>query len=423
MIARRCESARTRAVRSLGLCLVLLLAGPGRLAAQDSASRLFSGSADSGWPAPSETTSLRRSPPIYHLLPEESRTHEPWIAAADLGTDSPLSLGLGPGRPTETPLTSADAFSLRATEPASRRQLCPTHRLLPADSGECEQRTAFADLTLDPPPQLESPEAEVPRSAFMERHRVLLTTLIPVAGLVFVTANSLLGYETQSFRIHHEGWFGENTTNGGADKASHLTDYFILTNLYQDVYRMLGYSENAAILWGFGMAIATGLANEVSDGFTKHGFSFEDLAMDAAGATAASLVTRTHTRDLLGMRTSHIPGSSYTHDVYSADLKLSGLGRRLGVNIGPLRWLLFSVTYGAKGYRVTPEIERQRQLGFEVGLNLQQILIDLKVRRNTWWGYSLHLIGDNIRFPYTAFGMRYDMNRGKWHGPNSGNYD
>jgi VanZ family protein len=283
---------------------VLLLAGPGRLAAQDSASRLFSGSADSGWPAPSETTSLRRSPPIYHLLPEESRTHEPWIASADLGTDSPLSLGLGAGRPTETPLTSADAFSWRATEPASRRQLCPTHRLLPADSGECEQRTAFADLTLDPPPQLESPEAEVPRSAFMERHRVLLTTLIPVAGLVFVTANSLLGYETQS-RIHHEAG-SVRTTNGGADKASHLTDYFILTNLYQDVYRMLGYSENAAILWGFGMAIATGLANEVSDGFTKHGFSFEDLAMDAAGATAASLIRGPH-QDLLGMRTSTCP--------------------------------------------------------------------------------------------------------------------
>jgi len=85
--------------------------------------------------------------------------------------------------------------------------------------------------------------------------------------------------------------------------------------------------------------------------------------------------------------------------------------------------LLFSVTYGAKGYRVTPGIEHQRQVGFEVGLNLQQILIDLKVRRNTWWGYPLHLIGDNIRFPYTAFGMRYDMNRGKWHGPNNGNYD
>lgn len=422
MIAGLRESARAQAVRSLGLCLLLLLAGPGRLTAQDSASRLFLGSADSGWPVPSETASLTRSSPPYRLLPAESRDHETWTASADLGTDAPLRLGPGPRRPTGTALTSADALSLPVREPASWTQLCPTHRLLSVDSSECERRMAFAGLTMDAPPQLEQAEAELPRSAFLERHRLLLSTLIPITGLVFVTANSLVGYDYHSFRLHNEGWFGPNTVNGGADKASHLTDYFVLTNLYADVYRMLGWSENAAILWGFGMAVATGLANEVSDGFTRHGFSLEDLAMDAAGATAASLVAVTHTKDLLGMRTSHIPGPSYTHDVYSADFKLSGLGQRLGVNIGPLRWLLISVTYGAKGYRVTPGIEHERQLGFEVGLNLQQILNDLKVRRNTWWGYSLHLIGDNIRFPYTAFGMRYDMNRGKWRGPNNGNY-
>jgi hypothetical protein len=121
------------------------------------------------------------------------------------------------------------------------------------------------------------------------------------------------------------------------------------------------------------------------------------------------------------MRVSHVPGSSYTHDVYSADLKLSGLGKRLDLNIGPLRWLLFSVTYGSKGYRVTPPIDQQRQLGFEIGLNLQQILNDLGVKRSTWWGYALHLAGDNMRFPFTGVGMRVDLNRGRWHGPNGGN--
>jgi predicted lipoprotein DUF2279 len=422
MIARLRESTRTPAVGSLGLCLLLLVAGPGRLAAQDGASRLFPGSADRGWSAPRETASSTRSAPVYRLLPAESRDHEPWMVSADLGMDAPLRLGPGPRRPTETPLTS-DALSLWATEPAPWTQLCPTHRLLSVDSSECERRMAFAGLTMDAPKQREQAEAELPRSAFLERHRLLLSTLIPITSVAAVTANSLIGYDTNHrFRLHHEGYFGRNTVNGGADKASHLTDYFIIANLFEDVYRMLGYSENAAILWGFGLAVATGAANEVSDGFTRHGFSWEDLAMDAAGAAAASVISVTHTKDLLGMRTSHLPGSSYTHDVYSADFKLSGLGERLGVNIGPLRWLLLSVTYGAKGYRVTPGIEHQRQLGFEVGLNLQQILNDLKVKRNTWWGYSLHLIGDNIRFPFTAVGMRVDLNRGKWRGPNSGNY-
>jgi uncharacterized protein YfiM (DUF2279 family) len=344
------------------------------------------------------------------------------MTSADLGADAPLRLGLGPRRPTETPLTSADALPLRVTEPASWTQSCPTYRLLSADSSECERRMAFAGPTMDAPPQLEQAETELPRWSFLERHRLLLSILIPVTGLAAVTANSLIGYDHQGFQIHPEGFFGPNSVNGGADKASHLTDYFIIANLFEDAYRMLGYSENEAILWGFGMAVATGLANEVSDGFTGHGFSWEDLVADAAGATAASVISATRTKDLLGMRTSHLPGPTYTHDVYSADFKLSGLGQRLGVNIGPLRWLLLSVTYGSKGYRVQPPIEHQRQVGFEVGLNLQQILNDVGVKRNTWWGYALHLIGDNIRFPYTAVGMRLDLNSGKWSGPNNGNY-
>ena len=404
---------------AFGLCLLLLLAGPGRLAAQDSSFRLFPASADNGWSAPSETVSSAPSFPVYRLLPDESDDHEPWISSADLGTDEPLAPGLGSQRPTGPPLGSADVPSLRVTEPASRTQPCALH--LSADSSQCEGRMAFANLAMDPPDQA---QREIPRWEFLERHRVLFSTLIPATGLALVTANSLIGYDTDhGFRVHHEGWFGRNTTNGGADKASHLADYFIVTNLFEDVYRMLGYSDNAALLWGSGLALATGFLNEVSDGFTRHGFSWEDFGMDAAGVAAAAVISKTHTKDLLGIRTSHIPGSSYTHDVYSADFKFSGLGQRLGLNIGPLRWLLFSVTYGSKGYRVTPPIEEQRQVGFEIGLNLQQILSDLGVKRSTWWGYSLHLVGDNVRFPFTAVGMRYDMNHGKWHGPNTGNYD
>ena len=282
VIARLRESART-----LGLCFLVLLAGPGRLAAQDSASRLFPASADNGGPAPSETASLTRAFPVYRLLPEESRDHERWMASADFGTDVPLRLGLGPQRPTETPLTSVR----HPLVTGRRTRWTPLHgptRPKPRYRGGHSWSVTGCSL----------------RHSFRSRR------------LAAVTANSLIGYDTDhGFQVSHEAWFGPNTTNGGADKASHLTDYFIVASLFEDGYRVLGYSENAAILWGFGLAVATGLANEVSDGFTRHGFSWEDLAMDAAGATVASVISLTHTRDLFGMRTSHLPGSTYTHDV------------------------------------------------------------------------------------------------------------
>lgn len=424
VLARLCESARFRALRSLGLCFVLLLAGPGQLAAQDSTSRLIPASADDNWPAPSETASSTRTYPVYPLLPDESRDHEPWIASAGLATDAPLTLGLDPQRPAGTLFTPTDAHSQWATELASWRAPCPLDRLLSDDSSACDRRMASVALTMDGRQRLEHAEAELPRWEFLERHRLLFSILIPVATLTAVTGDALLPYRQHGFHIAHEGWFGRNTRDGGADKASHLADYFLIASLFDDVYRMLGYPEKEAILWGFGLAVATGLGTEVNNGFTKrYGFSWEDLTMDVAGATAASLVSLTRTRDLFGMRTSHLAGSTYTHDVYSADFKISGLGQRLGLYLGPLRWLLFSVTYGTKGYRVSPPITQQRQVGFEIGLNLQQILNDLRVKPNTWWGYPLHLLADNVRFPFTAVGMRFDLNSGKWHGPNSGNYD
>jgi len=47
-------------------------------------------------------------------------------------------------------------------------------------------------------------------------------------------------------------------------------------------------------------------------------------------------------------------------------------------------------------------------------------------RRAIFGGTSRALRGgfaDNIRFPFIAVGMHVDVNRGKWHGKNSGNYD
>jgi len=142
--------------------------------------------------------------------------------------------------------------------------------------------------------------------------------------------------------------------------------------------------------------------------------------MDWLGAGYATLLMATRTDDLLGVRTSHLDG--YPHDVFAMDLKLSGLARRLNLNIGPLRYLFFSLTYGTKGYPDGSPAERQRQVGLEIGLNLEQILRDLGVTRDTWWGYVLHFAGDNVRWPFTAVGFRYDLNHGKWHGPNGGNF-
>ena len=242
-----------------------------------------------------------------------------------------------------------------------------------------------------------------------------------IGGELAVTAGKgLLGHRPETFHVTREHFFGANTLDGGADKAAHFADYFVISKEFSYIFGKLGYSQNASLWMGLVTAMVGGALNEVGDGFSHPGFSYEDIVMDWLGAGYATLLTATRTDDLLGVRTSHLDG--YPHDVFSMDLKLSGLARRLNINIGPLRYLLFSMTYGTKGYPDGPPAERQRQIGVEIGLNLEQILKDLGVTRDTWWGYVLHFAGDNVRWPFTAVGFRYDLNHGKWHGPNSGNF-
>jgi hypothetical protein len=250
-----------------------------------------------------------------------------------------------------------------------------------------------------------------------------LGALVALGDFAATAANSTLGYEHRSFHMNKEDFFGQSTADGGADKASHFVDYYIVAKELTNIYRLLDYSEREALIWGFTVTTLGGLVNEVGDGFQRHGFSWEDLLMDTLGAGTATLLSVTRTHDLVGFRTSHLPGPTYIHDVYSMDLKLAGVARRAGVNIGPLRFLLLSATYGVKGYRnnSSPDDE-ERQVGIEVGLNLEEILNSVHARRDTWWGYLLHMVGDNVRFPYLAVGFRYDLNHNKWRGPNNGNY-
>jgi hypothetical protein len=289
--------------------------------------------------------------------------------------------------------------------------MCPRYRLMVNDGERTDCR--LPGLTL-------AAVDEPPASPAEKKPRWLLAGLVAFAEIGVTAAKATIGFEHTSFNVKDEGLFGANTEFGGADKASHFVDYYVITKELSFIYGKLGFSETAARLMGAGTAFTGGLVNEIADGFTKYGFSWGDLLMDGLGTGTALLILTARLDDLLGFRTSHF--GSYKHDVFSMDLKLAGLARRLNINIGPLRYLYLSGTYGVKGYPTNVVEDRQRQIGIEIGLSLEEILNSAGVRRDTWWGATLHILGDNVRFPFTAVGFRYDLNHGKWHGPNSGNW-
>jgi len=319
----------------------------------------------------------------------------------------------------------SDGASLSGTERVFATRSCGEYRLLTV--------SAITDGCRSPDVVKTAPEDKLGGDALSDgpkpwpwavEHRTLITGAA-IGGVVgFTAANSLLGYDIKPFHFHEEGFFGAGTTDGGADKASHFTDYYVITKEFGYFYQKIGYSESEARWLALGTTMLGGFINELSDGFTHHGFSPEVLLMDWGGGAMATLISLTRTGDLFGFRASHVPGATYIHDVYTADLKLAGVADRLRLNVGPLRFVYLSLTYGVKGYRSgSTGAERQRQVGLEIGLNFEEILNAVGVTRDRWWGYALHLVADNIRFPYTAVGVRYDLNHGRWHGPNGGNFD
>lgn len=144
---------------------------------------------------------------------------------------------------------------------------------------------------------------------------------------------------------------------------------------------------------------------------------------DVLGAGTSVLVQTFGIDDLVGFRHGFLlpketptccqehglGGRDYSSEIYTGDFKLAGLARRLGWRIGPLKYLNLSFTYGTKGYPNGTIETRERQVGIEVGLDVQEIPDGIGARR------------DNIRFPFTAGGFPYDLNQKKWHGLDSGN--
>jgi hypothetical protein len=312
---------------------------------------------------------------------------------------------------------------------------CSFHLLPPDRPAECEVAAASANLQESQPTHIPESRPPGPEGGPEKPPRRLEAGLITGGALVGSALNSFLDGPTQSYHFAHEGWFGQNTYAGGADKASHFVTYSLVSKEFANLYTELGFSRGTSILMGLGVAAATGLVTEIGDGTTKYGFSYEDLVMDVLGAGAAALIAYLDADDLVGFRYGfllpnsgsatccQVPGlgPDYSNHIYTGDLKLAGLARRLGFGIGPLKYLMLSTTYGPKGYPTgLPEL-RERQVGIEIGLNFQKILDDVGVRRTTWWGYALHTVFDNIRIPFTSVGMRYDLNHGEWHGPDNGN--
>jgi hypothetical protein len=223
-------------------------------------------------------------------------------------------------------------------------------------------------------------------------------------GGVFVGITAL-GYKewdwgNSRFTVNSEGWFSEDTSSFGMDKLGHAYSTYVLTEFFTHGIGKRsdhppGGGITAAIL---SMAFMTYV--EVFDGFSSdHGFSFEDLAMDGAGA-AFSIVRNAvpGLKEKLDFRLEYTPSGNldgfhpitdYSGQKYLLALKLAGFDV---FDDTPLRYIELQSGYYARGFTDTEREsgDRPRREGYiAIGINLQELLFGHpRVRKTTagQWG-------------------------------------
>jgi hypothetical protein len=184
------------------------------------------------------------------------------------------------------------------------------------------------------------------------------------------------------FKTTNEGWFGQDTAYGGADKFGHMYANYATVRLLVPLFEAVGNGRDASIHLAGWTALGIFTAIEVVDGYSRNWkFSPQDALMNLAGsALGVVLEARPDLDDKFDFRLAYQrssgsrfdPFGDYSGQRYLFVTKADGFDalRRNPV----LRYLELGIGYQARGFDRGGE--RRRDLYVGVSLNLSRLLAD-----------------------------------------------
>lgn len=243
----------------------------------------------------------------------------------------------------------------------------------------------LAASTADPVPPTVPPGVEQQRSRPTPDELRLRNTGLIAAGALLVGAYGMNQWWnegfTGEFRTENEGWFGQGTKYGGADKLGHAFFAYGGMRLFSEAFEAAGNDPRHARTLGFWTSLAITTAVEVLDGYSRQfRFSGQDAVMNLVGAGLGFLMERNPDLDrLVDIRFQYKrssgsdwdPGGDYSGQTYLLVGKAAGVPALSQHSV--LRYFELAVGYGTRGYE-TPGAERQRNLYYGISLNLSEVL-------------------------------------------------
>ncbi len=242
-----------------------------------------------------------------------------------------------------------------------------------------------------------SPEVEAPpeeeHKGWTKEQKLIAVNAVTTAGIL-AYGLQFWDYGGANFQVIDEGWFGQNTSYGGADKLGHAYAGYLATLGFAELYENWGYERPKADLYGAISSMTAFTLIEVGDGFSKNGWSTEDLIVDAAGVLFGYWRRRVPAVGrLVDFRVEYIPSETYLEGQHSdivtdysgfkylLAFKLDGIEK---LSPTPLGWFELQVGYYTRGFATGDADffdEKTRTLYFAVGLNVSRILSKVGLRK------------------------------------------
>ena len=209
----------------------------------------------------------------------------------------------------------------------------------------------------------------------VERNKRLWAVNLTGIGIITAWGVAKWDYFSTSPKARSEGWFGNDTKSGGADKLGHAYASYVASHGLSYLYESWCINKNDAALYGALSSLAIVAYMEVGDAFSDFGASKEDMLVNTIGVIYGYYSYKNpRLSNILDFRWEYKPNSEtvgdfttdYENSKYLLALKLNGFDFARN---SFLKHIEFHAGYYTRGF-VELNDTKERNLFIGIGFNL-----------------------------------------------------
>ena len=201
--------------------------------------------------------------------------------------------------------------------------------------------------------------------------------LVNLTGIGIVTAWGVANWDyfSESPQTTSEGWFGNDTKYGGADKLGHAYSSYVLTHGLSNLYDSWCFNKSDAARYGALSSLVIVTYVELGDSFSNFGASKEDMISNILGVSVGYFTDRNPRLSIsvdfrweykLNKESFGDFTTDYENSKYLLALKLNGFDF---ARSSFLKHIEFHAGYYTRGFS-DPGATKERNVFVGIGLNL-----------------------------------------------------